>query len=1286
MLAWLASERGEKTLARMVATRISDALAGGGVTVGRVRWDFWPLSLEADDVVVASSDPALPPLAEVPFVRVDLRLEKGSGWGRPTIAIEQLYLREPRVYLQMDPGGKTNLPRFPSRSGQQEARVRLAAIVVERGRVRFNATEYPLDFAARDVSGRLSQTGDGREPHLEGSVTLGEVVIGLPKAQPYPVTLAAKILVEPRRLEVIRAQVSSTELRASGQGVVHYGREDRRSSFTFTATGDAAALYRLGYVKETAPGEVPLVVGSFRFEGRSDWRPGKSSVTGILDADRLELAGRQFEGFTGPLAIDREQVRYQFTGAGYAGGAVSGTVTVQIRPPEHPVVVAVELAEIDLRRLAADQGLELPAPLSGRVTGTAEYRFAAATPLAGDGAAELALGAVSGAPLPLSGPASLTIEAGRLEVTGARFASPGEDHVVTAGGAFDLASRAGRFPWQVRTGNAGTLARAVLPPFAGGEPAWLPTAGVGTLGGELVVAPGQVSTNLELDLVEVVAPGGLADRLTGRFDVSTAGVRDLALELERGSGRLGLIGQLPFTTSPLSLDLDARAWLLDGRLAAWLPFELGLEGPATGTLALSGTAEHLTGNGRIALSPARARGFALGTVDCAFSFAPERVELRDCTADTPAGLVRGRGTSIGNELDLTVEAPRLDLAREPLVTLTKGFAQGVASLSGHLEGSFERPRLVVAATVAELTLGGRRIGSGAPSRVDVDWDGSALTGELHLSDTASLSGGGPFTLDGAELSFVLDVPRQPLPLPDGVDPVTVALAGRLAVSGSPRRPADLVLSLETERMELRQGDRELVTREPARARMAGTSLTLESLFLEEPGTEDFVFLTGSVELSGDRALDLKLQASAAAGWLQPWLGTTRLEGSIDALAALRGTLGQPALSGQGELLSATVRFPDPEFPPRLDAVGAVLYFSPTEVKLDSLTARLGGGRLTASGAIDLDARPQVEYLFEGTLEDVDLRYPEGFVFRGDADLLLESTPEGRRIRGVAQLERAFYLDDVKLGLVDLVRTALQGSRQEEAATDPWLGSTALALSVRAPGAVRVTNNLADLRGTAELQVRGSLARPLMLGTVDLEPGGTIVQDTNRFELEQGRLTWNGPLLDPVVDLTASARIKSYEVTLALSGPASRLRLDLTSDPPLPDLEVFSLLSGVVPEEAQRTAATTETGTEAARRILVGQLGAALGQRVGTLFGLDQVSISPDESQGSGSLGAVGVTLGKRLSKDVFVTFTQRPGSNREREMKVEWQVTENLTLVMVGIQDDLQDQRYSIDALWLTRF
>jgi len=86
--------------------------------------------------------------------------------------------------------------------------------------------------------------------------------------------------------------------------------------------------------------------------------------------------------------------------------------------------------------------------------------------------------------------------------------------------------------------------------------------------------------------------------------------------------------------------------------------------------------------------------------------------------------------------------------------------------------------------------------------------------------------------------------------------------------------------------------------------------------------------------------------------------------------------------------------------------------------------------------------------------------------------------------------------------------------------------------------------------------------------------------------------------------------------------------------------------------------------------------------VGTLFGFDRFRINPIAAETGQSVGGVGVTVGKRLSKDVFVTYSTVPATNQQYIVQVEWRVRNNLTLVLTQVGDGT----YAIDAQWQRRF
>src|SRR5262249_7233815 len=138
--------------------------------------------------------------------------------------------------------------------------------------------------------------------------------------------------------------------------------------------------------------------------------------------------------------------------------------------------------------------------------------------------------------------------------------------------------------------------------------------------------------------------------------------------------------------------------------------------------------------------------------------------------------------------------------------------------------------------------------------------------------------------------------------------------------------------------------------------------------------------------------------------------------------------------------------------------------------------------------------------------NVTVRFAD-FLNRGDADLTFTASDSGRQVRGSIRLERAFYTENVELGTLQLLLRALQRERITVSATTSFMTNTQLNLEIKGPGALRVTNNVADARGDVDLTVQGTLARPVVFGTVGLEPGGTLTYADNKYQIERGTLTF-----------------------------------------------------------------------------------------------------------------------------------------------------------------------------------
>jgi len=266
---------------------------------------------------------------------------------------------------------------------------------------------------------------------------------------------------------------------------------------------------------------------------------------------------------------------------------------------------------------------------------------------------------------------------------------------------------------------------------------------------------------------------------------------------------------------------------------------------------------------------------------------------------------------------------------------------------------------------------------------------------------------------------------------------------------------------------------------------------------------------------------------------------------------------------------------------------------------------------------------------------------------------------------------------VSLGLEQLLAAAFGNQRLDVAPADEWLASTQLNLRIEADQALRMRNNLADLRGTAELVLRGSLARPVVFGTVQLEPGGSLDYAGASYEIVRGQLAFTNPYrIQPVVDLAARTELREYDISLNITGTPDRLVVDLASNPPLADLDVLALLTGSTetPVTGGESSSEAEMGAES---FLYGQATSLLAQRFNRLFGLDKFRIDPLTSS-TGELSSARVAVGKRLSRDLSVTYSYDPSETEEQVLEIEWSISR--TLILVVTQNG--DGSYAVDVRW----
>lgn len=1314
-LFFLQSRYARHQLAARLIAAVSEKI-GRPVQVGDVDYTFYPLSLELRDVVIPGPTPGERPVARIPMARVqatwrDLR--------QRVVRLDQVEAVRPEIYVRINPDGSTNLPRWRTeRQGPRRFEVQIGRILVQDGTFQLNERRVPLRVDARAVWGRVlgqaDRAGEGGE-RLDALVTAQEVVTRLPDANPWPATISAKgtILPSEGSLRITGARIAGPDLQAQVEGTVQWKGEEKRVSVDIDATGATPLLNRLGYLKEPIEGLFALE-GSIRVQGR------QILYGGTLTSPRVAILDREFRGIEAQLSGGRERLEVDLLKAEYAGGRIEGPISIPFQDEGRPgtaVEMELNLAGLGLQPLLQDQfpGEDIPvvSGLAGRVRGTLAYDFDSREPLGGSGFADLRVEAVQQAGgLPLAGDLPIDIEEGVLSSDDLRITAPGQDLRID-GFQFDLQRLAGRLAYRLESRDLGRLAPLLLEDVPPGEepPFWLPTQGQGVLNGDVVIDRTEYVARIELDLRNAVTPDLAAETARGSLRLRPGAVEDLQLALSSGPGSLTVSGRVPLAeegrtapSEPMSLQIAADRWPAASVAGFLLPPDMDWKvgGQVTGELALRGVPDALQGEATAEVAGLTIADQRVGQAQAEIAFEGSRIRLRRVAIQTEAGNILASGAfdggpaggpEGGGTLDFTVDAPALALSAPPFRDLLGGRLDGRLAVGAVIGGTVERPEATVRLVGTQLALAGRPLGeNGNPGTAQalLAWDGDNLRATGSLLGLVSFDGGGRLDRAGADLAF--DVSTQdlaalarlaaPQPVPD----FTGSFLGTLGFDADFSRGAWRG-ELRLADLRLQYEDHEIASLEPVVLALGPQQLTIESLYLGEARTESELFASGTVGLGGDTTpLDLRLQSTISAAWMELFAPQLEVGGAVDLLATVRGTVEAPVLNGQGEIRDAHLVIPN--FPHELEDIRGTLLLNRDTIELEGLRANLGGGRLLASGRLQIP-RPgePLDYRLQVAADDLSLRYPEGFLARGDANLGFTASGDSRAIRGEVRLDRLFYVEDVEVGTLNLLRGAFQRQRVEVTETDEFLAATQINVLVTGPGALRVNNNVANLRGDVDLFVRGTLANPVLFGQVELDPGGRLIYADNEYEVERGLLTFNNAYrIDPVIDLVARTEVRNYDISLSLSGTLERLNAQFSSEEGLADLEILALLATgqELPGEGRLSVPGERTESDVrASEVLAGQAASLVSSRVGTLFGFDRFRIDPQPSPSGGAIGGVRLTVGKRISRDLFVTYTTNPSSSEEYLVRVEWQLSDKVLLVLTR---DGKEDTFALDAEWEKRF
>lgn len=384
------------------------------------------------------------------------------------------------------------------------------------------------------------------------------------------------------------------------------------------------------------------------------------------------------------------------------------------------------------------------------------------------------------------------------------------------------------------------------------------------------------------------------------------------------------------------------------------------------------------------------------------------------------------------------------------------------------------------------------------------------------------------------------------------------------------------------------------------------------------------------------------------------------------------------LAGSADLKNISVRYIGS--PIAIQEGNGKLLFSNDRALLDNFVAKSNGGQIKANGGLVFNKLNPNRFRLEVIASGIRVNYPETVRSVVDTELLLQGSDTVQILTGKMNIRHSEYRQQIDLA--KLIASNFVFSLGD--LTSYSFGDTLnLNINVNAQDSIFVSNNVADMVGSGLLKITGTLNNPIISGRANVSRG-TLTLRSDQYNITRGIVDFpnsrNGQIR---FDIEADTDLRGYRIILNLAGTLSRFNTTLRSEPALPQSDIISLITTgqLLPPGTNAQALDTQTRLSPALGLLSETLSQKVEQNTNKLFGLNRFQIDPLIA-GRGSNPTARITIGRRIAKNLSLTYSTNITTGQEQIVVVEYQVNRNISII--GTRE--QDGTYGFDVRFRKRF
>ncbi len=674
-----------------------------------------------------------------------------------------------------------------------------------------------------------------------------------------------------------------------------------------------------------------------------------------------------------------------------------------------------------------------------------------------------------------------------------------------------------------------------------------------------------------------------------------------------------------------------------------------ITGDLSGEIALTGSELQPVGHGSLQLTKASAWNEPVRNLK--LDFHGDR-ETMHSTAELQlaAGKADAKFTYVPKtqHYDMTLTADGLKLDELQSVQQRAGSLSGVLTLNVSGQGTVKDPQLSGNVQIPQLQISGQTF-SGLKAQMDLAHQHANVSLESIVEEGYVHAKGDIDLVGQYQTNATVDVRALPIGPLLAKHSATTGAAQDLqgfteihaSLAGPLKDPSRLNGRLEIPRLNLAYKNIQLANDGPLRIRYQNGVATVEQARIKGTGTD--VSLQGVVPVQSTIPLNVSATGGLDVQLLQLLSPDVIASGRLEIDLRAGGAITQPKTEGSIRIVNTGLSVEGA--PVSISAMNGQLSIAGNQLRIDKLNATAGGGTISANGSATYGKEPN----FAIDLHAKGVRvHPTGIRSTVDGDLQLNGTPQKSQLSGRVVVDRLSFQEGF-----DLATFMSELSDDSTVSAPSELASNVnLSIAVNSAQNLTLASSQVSIAGSANLNVTGTAANPVILGRITLTNGELFFQG-KRFEIQSGTIAFVNPAkTEPVLNLYVKSTIEQYKITINFSGAIDRLKTNYTSDPSLPPIDIINLLAfgQTTAEKASNASAPASLG---AQSVLAQGVAGQVAKGVQNLTGISQLTLDP--TAGNSQNPGAQVAIQQRVTGTLFLTFATNVTSTQQQTIQVQYQ-------------------------------